>query len=74
MRCASTWRNSRRASIRFRDKGGKPQCVHTLNGSGTALARLVLTLIETYQTAEGNIRVPEILRPYMGGLEVIGEN
>jgi seryl-tRNA synthetase len=65
---------ARRASIRFRDKGGKPQFVHTLNGSGTALARLVLTLIETYQTAEGTIRVPEILRPYMGGLEVIGES
>ena len=65
---------ARRAGIKFRDKGGKPRFVHTLNGSGTALARLVLTLIETYQTAEGNIRVPEVLRPYMGGLDVIGES
>jgi len=63
---------ARRANIRFREKGGKPQFVHTLNGSGTALARLVLTIIEQYQTADGRIRVPEALVPYMGGTEVIG--
>jgi seryl-tRNA synthetase len=65
---------ARRANIRFRDKGGKPQYVHTLNGSGVALARLVLTIIEAYQTAEGRVRVPESLRPYMGGMEIIGKD
>jgi seryl-tRNA synthetase len=65
---------ARRANIRFRDKGGKPQYVHTLNGSGVALARLVLTIIEAYQTAEGCVRVPEALRPYMGGMEIIGKD
>jgi seryl-tRNA synthetase len=62
---------ARRANIRFREKGGKPQFVHTLNGSGTALARVVLAIIEQYQTADGRIRVPEALVPYMGGVEVI---
>jgi seryl-tRNA synthetase len=64
---------ARRANIRFRDKGhGKTQFVHTLNGSGVALARLVLTLLELYQQADGTIAVPEALRPYMGGIERIG--
>ena len=63
---------ARRADIRFREKGGKPQYVHTLNGSGVALARLVLTIIEQYQTADGCVRVPEPVRPYMGGRELIG--
>jgi len=64
---------ARRAGIRFREKGGKPQHVHTLNGSGVALARLLLTVIEQYQTADGAVRVPEVLRPYMGGVDVIKE-
>ena len=64
---------ARRAGIRFKEKGGKPQFVHTLNGSGVALARLVLVIIEQYQTAGGTIRVPDVLKPYMGGLEIIGE-
>ena len=63
---------ARRANIKFREKGGKPQFVHTLNGSGVALARLILTIIEQYQTADGKITVPEVLRPYMGGIAVIG--
>ncbi len=63
---------ARRSNIRFREKGGKPQFVHTLNGSGVALARTMLALIEQNQTADGRIRVPDVLRPYMGGMEVIG--
>ncbi len=62
---------ARRANIRFREKGAKPQFVHTLNGSGVALARLVLTIIEQYQTADGRVRIPEALQPYMGGLNII---
>ena len=64
---------ARRSGIRFKEKGGKPQFVHTLNGSGTALARLLLVIIEQYQTADGTIRVPDALKPYMGGAEIIGE-
>jgi seryl-tRNA synthetase len=62
---------ARRAGIRFREKGGKPQFVHTLNGSGTALARVLLAIIEQYQTADGTIRVPDVLVPYMGGIQEI---
>lgn len=62
---------ARRANIKFRDKGEKPQFVHTLNGSGVALARLVAVLLEQYQTEDGHVRIPEPLRPYMKGAEVI---
>ena len=62
---------ARRANIRFREKGGRPQFVHTLNGSGVALPRIVLAIIEQYQTADGHVRIPDVLLPYMGGLEVI---
>jgi seryl-tRNA synthetase len=63
---------ARRASIRFRpEPGAKPQFVHTLNGSGLALVRTVAAIIETYQRADGRVVVPEVLRPYMGGLELI---
>ena len=62
---------ARRASIRFREKGGKPQFVHTLNGSGVALPRLVIALLESYQQADGSVAIPEPLRPYMGGLDKI---
>lgn len=62
---------ARRANIRFREKGGRPQFVHTLNGSGVALPRVVLAIIEQYQTADGHVRIPDVLLPYMGGLEVI---
>ena len=62
---------ARRANIRYRAfKGAKPEYVHTLNGSGLALPRTVIAIMENYQTAEGAIIVPEVLRPYMG-VEVI---
>ncbi len=58
--------------IRFRPKeGGKLQYVHTLNGSGVALPRTMIALLENYQTKQGTVIVPEVLRPYMGGLEEI---
>jgi len=64
---------ARRANLRFRPAPGQsPQFVHTLNGSGLALPRTIDAVIETYQQANGSITVPEPLRPYMGGVEVIG--
>ena len=63
---------ARRARIRCRDENGKPQFIHTLNGSGVALPRLVVAIIENYQNADGTVTVPEALRPHMGGLEKLG--
>ncbi|KPL13070.1 seryl-tRNA synthetase [candidate division BRC1 bacterium SM23_51] len=58
---------ARRARIRFRrEEGAKPEFVHTLNGSGLALPRTVIALVETYQTADGAVEIPEALRPYIG--------
>jgi seryl-tRNA synthetase len=63
---------ARRANIRFRaEPGAKPEFVHTLNGSGLALPRVVIGILETYQQADGSVEVPEVLRPYMGGIDVI---
>ena len=63
---------ARRANIRYRpERGAKPRYVHTLNGSGLALPRTMIAVMENYQQADGSIAVPEILRPYMGGIEVI---
>ncbi|MDY3240418.1 MAG: serine--tRNA ligase [Anaerovoracaceae bacterium] len=63
---------ARRANIRFRPaEGGKPEFVHTLNGSGLAVGRTVAAILENYQQADGSVVVPEALRKYMGGLEVI---
>ena len=63
---------ARRANIRYRPaEGEKPEFVHTLNGSGLALPRIVIAILENYQQADGSVVVPEVLRPYMGGLEVI---
>ena len=63
---------ARRGNIRFRrEPGGKPEFPHLLNGSGTALPRLVATLLETYQQPDGSVLVPEPLRPYLGGLSVL---
>jgi seryl-tRNA synthetase len=63
---------ARRANIRYRPTdGGRVEFVHTLNGSGLALPRLIIAIIENYQQADGSIVVPEPLRPYMGGLDVI---
>jgi seryl-tRNA synthetase len=63
---------ARRADIRYRPAGGKATFPHTLNGSGVALARTVLCLLEHYQRADGAVEIPEALRPYMGGQERIG--
>ena len=63
---------ARRARIRYRpERGAKPRFVHTLNGSGLALPRVMIAIMENYQQADGSIVVPEVLRPFMGGLEVI---
>ncbi|MFD2117096.1 serine--tRNA ligase [Paenibacillus yanchengensis] len=63
---------ARRASIRFRREAkGKPELVHTLNGSGLAVGRTVAAIMENYQQEDGSIVIPEVLRPYMGGIEVI---
>ena len=63
---------ARRANIKFRrEKGAKAEFVHTLNGSGLALPRVVIAVLENYQQPDGSIMIPEALRPYMGGLEVI---
>jgi seryl-tRNA synthetase len=65
---------ARRARIRFKDAGAKEKArfVHTLNGSGLALPRTLIGVLETYQRADGKIDVPAALRPYLGGAEVIG--
>jgi seryl-tRNA synthetase len=63
---------ARRAGLRFRPaEGGKPRFVHTLNGSGLAVGRTLIAILENYQESDGTVRVPEALRPYMGGLERI---
>jgi len=63
---------ARRMQARYRSAEGKPELVHTLNGSGLAVGRTLVAVLENYQQADGSIRVPEVLKPYMGGLEVIG--
>ncbi|PYS72228.1 MAG: serine--tRNA ligase [Acidobacteria bacterium] len=64
---------ARRAQIRFRRAGGaKPEYVHTLNGSGLAVGRTWIAVLENYQQADGTVIVPEALRPYMGGVDRIG--
>jgi seryl-tRNA synthetase len=58
---------ARRANIRYRPAPrGKPELVHTLNGSGLALPRVVIAVLETYQRVDGSVNVPEVLRPYVG--------
>ncbi|WP_222832567.1 serine--tRNA ligase [Pseudomonas sp. SC3(2021)] len=64
---------ARRMQARFRNpETGKPELVHTLNGSGLAVGRTLVAVLENYQQADSSIRVPDVLKPYMGGLEVIG--
>jgi seryl-tRNA synthetase len=64
----------RRANIRYRpQKGGKTEFVHALNGSGLGLPRTLIAVLENYQQADGSIVIPEVLRPYMGGMDVIGQ-
>lgn len=63
---------ARRMQARFRNpETGKPELLHTLNGSGLAVGRCLVAVLENYQQADGRIRVPEVLKPYMGGLELI---
>jgi len=62
---------ARRAGIRFRDEDRKVRFVHTLNASGVALPRAFIALVESNQQADGSVKIPEVLRPYMGGLERI---
>ncbi|GLZ86936.1 serine--tRNA ligase [Metapseudomonas resinovorans] len=64
---------ARRMQARYRNpETGKPELVHTLNGSGLAVGRTLVAVLENYQQADGSIRVPEVLKPYMGGIDVIG--
>ena len=64
---------ARRMQARYRPKGEKnPRLVHTLNGSGVAVGRALIAVMETYQNEDGSITVPDALRPYMGGVEKIG--
>ena len=66
---------ARRAHLRFRPtEGGKSRHLHTLNGSGLAAGRTMVAVLENYQQADGSVVVPEVLRPYLGGLEVIEPN
>jgi seryl-tRNA synthetase len=60
---------ARRMMIRYRDEDGKPKILHTLNGSGLALPRIVASILETYQEPSGRVRVPEVLKPYLGSSE-----
>ncbi len=63
---------ARRAQIRYRpERGARARYVHTLNGSGLALPRVMIAILENYQQADGSVVIPEVLRPYMGGVEVI---
>jgi len=62
---------ARRANIRFREKGARPEFPHTLNGSGLALPRTLIAVLENYQQRDGSVVVPEVLRGYMGGVELI---
>ncbi|WP_374555190.1 serine--tRNA ligase [Aquitalea pelogenes] len=63
---------SRRMLARFKDENGKNQLVHTLNGSGLAVGRTLVAVLENYQNADGSVTIPAVLRPYMGGKEKIG--
>lgn len=66
---------ARRAKVRFRNEAGKAEHVHTLNGSGLAVGRTVVAILENYQQADGSVKIPEALVPYMGGItEITKEN
>jgi seryl-tRNA synthetase len=62
---------ARRMQARFRNAQGKPELLHTLNGSGLAVGRTLVAVLENYQQADGSVVIPEVLRPYMGGMERI---
>jgi len=59
---------ARRMNARFREPGGKPEFVHTLNGSGLAVGRTLVAVLENYQEADGSVSLPQVLHPYMGGM------
>jgi len=63
---------ARRMQARFKRGTGKPEYLHTLNGSGLAVGRALVAVLENHQQADGSIQVPEVLWPYMGGLKVLG--
>jgi len=65
---------ARRMDARYRGPGNKPRFVHTLNGSGTAVGRALIAVMETYQQEDGSIAVPDVLQPYMGGLKMIAKD
>ena len=62
---------ARRMQARFKNAQGKNELVHTLNGSGLAVGRTLVAVLENYQNQDGSVTVPEVLRPYMGGLELL---
>ena len=62
---------ARRMQARFKNAQGKNELVHTLNGSGLAVGRTLVAVLENYQNQDGSITVPEALRPYMGGMEIL---
>jgi seryl-tRNA synthetase len=62
---------ARRMQARFRNAQGKPELVHTVNGSGLAVGRTLVAILENNQLADGSVKVPDVLRPYMGGMEVL---
>jgi len=65
---------ARRMQARFRNENGKPALLHTLNGSGLAVGRTLVAVLENYQNADGSVSIPEILRPYMNGLDQLGRD
>jgi len=62
---------ARRLQARFRNENGKPELVHTLNGSGLAVGRTLVAVLENYQQADGSVKVPQVLRAYMNNLDCI---
>ena len=62
---------ARRLQARFKTAAGKNEYVHTLNGSGLAVGRTLVAVLENYQTADGSVVVPQVLRPYMGNIELL---
>ncbi|MFH2135653.1 MAG: serine--tRNA ligase [Pseudomonadota bacterium] len=64
---------ARRMQARFRNAAGKPELLHTLNGSGLAVGRTQVAVLENYQNADGSVTIPEVLRPYMGGMEKLSK-
>jgi len=62
---------ARRMQARFRNAQGKTELLHTLNGSGLAVGRTLVAILENNQLADGSVKIPEVLRPYMGGMQVL---